>query len=115
VARAQHTAAIVAEALGREADLSVVDALKPDCSVDDLLAGLDGYHHCGNLLLVGHEPLLSDTAAFLVTGKKNAAGKIALKKGGLCQIEIESLSPRGSGTLRLLLAPKLLRLLGARG
>jgi phosphohistidine phosphatase len=115
LARAQQTAVIIAEGLGREADLSVIEALKPDCSVDHLLAGLEGYHHCKNLLLVGHEPLLSDTAAFLVMGKKNAAVKIVLKKGGLCQIRIESLSPGGSGTLCLLLAPKLLRLLGAWG
>ena len=64
---------------------------------------------------MGHEPLLSGTAAFLVTGKKTVALEIALKKGGLCHIEVDSLPPRSSGTLRALLAPKQLRLLGVRG
>ena len=41
--------------------------------------------------------------------------EIALKKGGLCQIEIDSLPPRNPGTLRGLLAPKQLRLLGSGG
>ncbi len=113
--RAHETATIVAETLGRESHLAVVEALKPDCSVEELVSGLKDYQSCQNLLLVGHEPLLSDTASFLLTGKKNATVKIALKKGGLCGIEIDSLPPRNPGTLHLLLAPKILRRLGTDG
>jgi phosphohistidine phosphatase len=115
LARARQTADIVAAALGLESHLTVVEALQPNCSVDELLAGLSDYQHCKHLLLVGHEPLLSGTAAFLVTGKKTAALEIALKKGGLCHIEIDSLPPGNPGTLRALLAPKQLRFLGTRG
>lgn len=115
LARARQTADIVAAALGLESRLTVVEALQPNCSVEELLAGLSDYQDRKHLLLVGHEPLLSGTAAFLVTGKKTVALEIALKKGGLCHIEIDSLPPRNPGTLRALLAPKQLRLLGARG
>jgi phosphohistidine phosphatase len=115
LARAHQTATLVAAALGQEAHLSIVEALKPDGSPDELLSSLKDYDQCENLLLVGHEPLLSDTASLLLTGKKTSTIKIALKKGGLCRIEIDSLPPRSSGTLRLLLEPKLLRLLSKRG
>ena len=113
--RARQTADIVAAALGLESRLTVVEALQPNCSVEELLASLSDYQHCKHLLLVGHEPLLSGTAAFLVTGKKTVALEIALKKGGLCHVQIDSLPPGNPGTLRALLAPKQLRLLGVRG
>ena len=115
LARARQTADIVAETLGLETHLTVVEALQPNCSVEDLLASLNDYQNREHLLLVGHEPLLSDTAAFLITGKKTVALDLALKKGGLCHVEIDSLPPRNPGTFRALLAPKQLRLLGARG
>jgi phosphohistidine phosphatase len=115
LARARQTADIVAAALGLESQLTVVEALQPNCSVEELLASLSDYQDRKHLLLVGHEPLLSSTAAFLLTGKKSVALEIALKKGGLCHIEIDSLPPRNPGTLRALLAPKQLRFLGTRG
>ena len=115
LARAHQTATIIAETLGREAQLSVVEALKPDSAVEELLSSLKDYANCENLLLVGHEPLLGDTASFLLTGKKNPRAEMAFKKGGLCQIEIDSLPPRNPGVLHLLLKPKLLRRLGKRG
>ena len=115
LARARQTADIVAAALGLESRLTVVEALQPNCSVEELLASLSDYQDRKHLLLVGHEPLLSGTAAFLVTGKKTVALEIALKKGGLCHVQIDSLPPGNPGTLRALLAPKQLRLLGVRG
>jgi len=115
LARAHQTATLVAETLGREGQLSVVEALKSESSVEELLSSLKDYTNCENLLLVGHEPLLGDTASFLLTGKKTSSVEIRLKKGGLCQIEIDSLPPRNPGVLHLLLKPKLLRRLGKRG
>lgn len=115
LARAHETATIVAETLGRESHLSVVEALKPDGAAEELVSGLKDYDKCENLLLVGHEPLLSDTASFLLTGKKTANIKVALKKGGLVRIVVDSLPPRNPGTLDLLLAPKILRRLGTHG
>ena len=113
--RAQETATIVAETLGRESHVSVLETLKPDCSVEELVSGLKDYNSCQNLLLVGHEPLLSDTASFLLTAKKPTTVEITLKKGGLCLIEIDALPPHDPGTLHLLLAPKILRRLGTDG
>jgi len=111
MARAHETAAIIAEALSREAHLSVVEALRSDSSIDALLLSLKDYQ-LRKSAMVGHEPLLSDTASFLLTGKKTSSVKIALTKGGLCHIEIDSLPPSNPGVLALLLAPKILRRLG---
>jgi phosphohistidine phosphatase len=115
LARARQTADIVAETLGLQAHLSVIETLQPGSSPEDLLASLSDYENREHLLLVGHEPLLSDLASFLITGKKSLAVDLTLKKGGICRIEIDSLPPRNPGTLHWLLAPKQLRLLGGRG
>jgi phosphohistidine phosphatase len=115
LARARQTADIVAEALDLQAHLSVIETLQPGSSIEELLSSLSEYENREHLLLVGHEPLLSDTAAFLLTGKKKAALDLAFKKGSLCHIEIDSLPPRDPGTLHCMLAAKQLRLLGARG
>jgi phosphohistidine phosphatase len=115
LARARQTADMVAEALGLQAHVSVIDALQPGSSIDELLSSLGDYENREHLLLVGHEPLLSNTAAFLLTGKKTATFELGFKKGSLCRIEIDALPPRDPGTLHYLLAPKHLRFLGARG
>jgi phosphohistidine phosphatase len=115
LARAHQTATIVAEALGREAHVSVVEALKPDGAADELLSSLNDYANCESVLLVGHEPLLGDTVSQLLGGKKTSNIEIALKKGGLVRIEVDSLPPRNPGILHLLVAPKILRRLGASG
>jgi phosphohistidine phosphatase len=113
--RARQTADIVAEALGLQSHTSVVEKLQPGNSPDDVLSTLSEYKGSEHLLLVGHEPLLSDTAAVLLTGKKSAAVELAFKKGSLCRIEVDSLPPREPAALHYLLAPKHLRLIGGRG
>jgi phosphohistidine phosphatase len=115
LARARQTADIVAEALGLQAHVSVAESLQPGNSVEELLSSLGDYESREHLLLVGHEPLLSDTATFLLTGKKTLTLDLGFKKGALCRIEIDSLPPREPATLHYLLAPKQLRLVGARG
>lgn len=109
--RARQTADIVAQALGLESHLEEISGLAPESSVDHLLFGLTRFQDRDHLLLVGHEPLLSDTAAFLLAGKNGGSLALELKKGGLCRIEIDGLPPGAPGTLRWLLVPKQLRLL----
>ena len=81
LARARQTADIVAAALGLESHLTVVEALQPNCSVEELLASLSDYQHRKHLLLVGHEPLLSGTAAFLRHGQENGRPRDRSQKG----------------------------------
>ena len=64
--RARQTAEIVAAALGLESVLEEMSELAPESSVESLLFNLTRFQNHSNLLLVGHEPLLSDLAAFLL-------------------------------------------------
>jgi phosphohistidine phosphatase len=113
--RARQTADVVAAALGLESSLEELPDLAPETSVDSLLFNLTHFKNHSHLLLVGHEPQLSDLAAFLLTLKRDAKLGVALKKGGLCNIEIDTLPPTERGTLHWLITPKQLRQLARRG
>jgi phosphohistidine phosphatase len=105
--RARQTAKIVAQALQLEDRVEEIEQLSPDQSVQDLLAALVAYAGQKEILLVGHEPLLSSTISFLLSGK--AGAEIRLKKGGLCCLEVASVPPRESAVLHWALTPKHLR------
>ena len=107
--RARQTAKIVAQALQLEDRLEEFEQLSPDQSVRDLLSGLAAYAGKKQILLVGHEPLLSSTVSFLLSEKSGA--QIQLKKGGLVCLELDAIPPRKSAVLQWALAPKHLRLM----
>lgn len=110
--RARQTAEIVAAALGMEAHLEAISSLAPDSTVDHLLFGLTRYQDRGHLLLVGHEPLLSQTMSALLCPGGRQDLTIEVRKGSLCRIEVDSLPPSKPGTLHWHLTPRQLRLLG---
>ena len=112
--RARQTADVVAPLIGLEGQIEVISGLTPESSVDNLISDLTGYQNREHLLLVGHEPLLSQTVSFLLGAKKNETLGIELKKAGLCRIEIDGLPADKPGKLHWLLAPKQLRLFGER-
>jgi len=57
------------------------------------------------VLLVGHEPQLSNMLAFLTGG----AGNIEIKKGALLRITINGTSEVPAGVMKWLIAPSLVR------
>jgi phosphohistidine phosphatase len=107
--RARQTAKIVAQTLQLEDRMEEIEQLSPDQSVQDLLAALAAYAGQKEILMVGHEPLLSSTVSFLLSGKSGA--EIRLKKGGLCCLEVGGIPPRKSAVLHWALTPKHLRLM----
>ena len=107
--RARQTAKIVAQSLQIENRLAEIEQLCPDQSVKDLLPGLVAYSGAKKILLVGHEPQLSSTVSYLLSGKTGAA--IQFKKGGLCCLEVDGMPPQKSAVLQWALTPKQLRLL----
>jgi phosphohistidine phosphatase SixA len=60
------------------------------------------------IALVGHEPALGELAAHLL----GASRAMPFKKGGVCRVEIESLTSKPVGTLIWFVGPKVLRGLG---
>jgi phosphohistidine phosphatase len=107
--RARQTAKIVAQTLHLGERVEEIEQLSPGQSVQDLLSALVAYAGQKEILLVGHEPLLSSTVSFLLSG--TAGAQIRLKKGGLCCLEVDDLPAKGGAVLHWALTPKQLRLL----
>jgi phosphohistidine phosphatase len=103
-ARAEQTASIVAGELEQEVTFS--EFLEPDGNALELIAEIND-EKPQRVLLVGHEPHLSQLVSVLTTGGSDAA--IELKKGGLCKLTTDKLTFGRCATLHWLLTPKLLR------
>jgi phosphohistidine phosphatase len=107
--RARQTAEIVAEVLEVKEQPQELPELAPGGSVERLLSGLSALRDKKRLLLVGHQPLLGETASFLLAKDKGI--EISLKKGGLWCIELEEPRFDAPAILRWALTPRQLRLL----
>ncbi len=110
--RARQTAEVVAEVLKLKARVKEVPELAAEGSVQDLLSCLANYRENKGLLLVGHQPLLGETAAFLLCKGKEM--EVRLKKGGLCYIEVEDPAHEKPAVLHWMLTPRQLRWLAGR-
>jgi phosphohistidine phosphatase len=102
--RAEQTANIVARELDEE--VTFTELLEPDGNALELIAEIND-EKPQRVLLVGHEPYLSQLISVLTTGGSDAA--IELKKGGLCKLTTDKLTFGRCATLNWLLTPKLLR------
>lgn len=102
--RAAATARIVCERLDGDVPLVEDPRLEPDAfcaaALSELLAG---YPWDARVMLVGHEPSMTETMADIVNG-----GRFVLKKAGLARIDRDE-GPTLSGVLRWLVQPGLLR------
>ena len=108
--RARQTAEIVAAALGARKRLEMSDALTPSGSIKKLVELLKRREPSPeSVLLVGHEPYLSELISLLLSGKESFA--VVMKKGGLCKLTTESLKPGRCATLQWLLTPKQMALM----
>ncbi len=108
--RATQTAEIIAEAFELGKKLSNSEHLTPSGNPKLLLEYLNQLAPAPkNVLLVGHEPYLSQFIGLLVAGNTNA--QVDLKKGALCKLEIETLRCGRCATLAWLLTPKQMLLM----
>ncbi|HOW67568.1 MAG TPA: phosphohistidine phosphatase SixA [Candidatus Paceibacterota bacterium] len=111
--RARQTARIVAKVLDAEDLLIVSNHLAPTGHAADLIAELNRhYTHLDRVLVVGHEPSLSQLASTLLTG--NIRLPLDLKKAGLIRLEIDTLSHGQCAALEWLIPPRLLSVLARR-
>jgi phosphohistidine phosphatase len=104
--RAARTAQIVADAL--DEDVTFTKFLEPEGNPLALIGQIND-EKPQRVLLVGHEPSLSQLIALLISGGTDAA--VELKKGGICKMTAEKLSFGQCATLNWLLTPKQLRAL----
>jgi phosphohistidine phosphatase len=108
--RAKQTAEIVAAGLKLKRRLKFTHALAPGGTVAILMRQLQREKPAPEkILLVGHEPDLSQLVSLLVTGSGEL--QMDFKKGGLCKLEIEKLRDGKCATLAWLLTPKQMKLM----
>ncbi len=106
--RAKETAEIVAQVLSTPEGVVVAETLTPDGNPRQLIAMLRTDHReRQEILLVGHEPYLSQLISILLTGGPNLA--VEMKRGGLCSLSIETLRFGRCANLVCLLSPSQLR------
>jgi len=109
--RARQTADIVATELGLRRSLDFRDELAPAGDLKALIQHINGRQPPPeNVLLVGHEPDLSQFLSVLIFGANS--GAIDFKKNGLARVEVEDTLKLGQcATLNWLLTPRQLGLL----
>ncbi len=102
--RAKQTAEIAAKTFHQEVE--IWKSLVPTEDPRQLIAALRKSND-ENLLLVGHEPHLSQFISVLISGGPGTP--IEFKKGGLCKVSSDDLIFGQCATLHWLLAPSQLR------
>lgn len=105
--RAAETARIVAETLGGKVPMDSSDDLRPGGSAEALIAFLAKHANRKRVLVVGHEPDLSEMAGRLIGAGRRA--HLSLKKGGCCLITFDDFPPKSPGRLVWWLTPRVLR------
>jgi phosphohistidine phosphatase len=112
--RARQTADIVAAELDLASRLEEFAELAPGNTVEFPLLGLKRYYDRGNLLLVGHQPLLGQLLARLISAAPDADLDINLGKSSVARVKTDGLRLDRPGKLSWLLTAKQLRLIGRR-
>jgi phosphohistidine phosphatase len=97
--RARQTAEIIAEAIGKS--VTIRDELNFNFSIEALKILITGYDEDARLLLVGHNPSISEVV-------QNMTGaNINLKTGAIACVEVYPVALKG-GTLKWLLTPRIM-------
>jgi phosphohistidine phosphatase len=108
--RARQTAEIVAQELKLSRRLRDCQELAADARPADLVRLLTNLRpQPEDVLLVGHEPYLSELVSLLLAGATPLS--LDFKKAGLCKLSVDRLQPARCATLEWLVPPKLLMLM----
>ncbi|MGI0086937.1 MAG: phosphohistidine phosphatase SixA [Nitrosotalea sp.] len=104
--RAKQTAELVSKIVVSKNQIKELDELKPEGNKLQLYNKLSNLKQDSSVLLVGHEPYLSE-----LIGEAISSGecRIGLKKAGFARIRVTTVLPKLKGELRWLLTPKHLK------
>jgi len=103
--RARQTAELLASGLEGKAPVKVLDALAPGHTAASVMTQLARVAKRRRVALVGHEPELGELAAYLI----GAGRALAFKKGGICRIDLGSLTSKSAASLVWFLPPNVAR------
>lgn len=106
--RAAQTASLVGNEISYEGKLQLEDALRPGASFADFRRLLDKYGNYDAIMVVGHNPNLSEFLGRCI-GETGCEAIVDLKKGAVAKVE----RSRNSSALHWCLTPKIVRALYA--
>jgi phosphohistidine phosphatase len=104
--RATQTASLVGNEMGYEGKLQVEAALRPGATFADFRKMLEKYSRQESIVVVGHNPNLSQFLGTVIS-ESACEASVDLKKGAVARVEMR----RSSGTLQWCWTPKALRAL----
>ena len=104
--RCTQTASLVGNELGYEGKLMMDAGLRPGTGLADFRKLLEKYSRLEAIMVVGHNPNLSQFLGAVIS-EPGCEASIELKKGSVAKVEMR----RTSGTLQWCLTPKVLRAL----
>ena len=102
--RAVETAEVAQEVLEYKNQLIRTQALTPASAVEDVWREIRAHRDEDSLMLVGHNPLFDELAAYLLG---SGAVHVSFKKGAILRVDFESFPAQPKGILRWYLTPKL--------
>jgi phosphohistidine phosphatase len=103
--RARQTADILALGVEGKPSVKVLDALAPGHTPASVMTQLARVAKRRRIAIVGHEPELGELAAHLI----GAGRALSFKKGGVCRIDLGSLTSKRAASLTWFLPPTVLR------
>jgi phosphohistidine phosphatase len=104
--RCTQTASLVGNELGYEGKLQIDTGLRPEAGFADFRKLLDKYSRLEAVMVVGHNPNLSQFLGSVISDS-GCEASLELKKGSVAKVELR----RASGTLQWCLTPKVVRTL----
>lgn len=102
--RSAQTAALVGNELGYEGKLLFEDALRPAATFADFRKMLEKHAKLENIMVVGHNPNLSEFLGRSISAS-GCEASVELKKGAVARVEMN----RNSGSMLWCITPKVLR------
>lgn len=104
--RCTQTAVLVGNEIGYEGKLQIDAGLRPEAGLADFRKLLDKYSRQEAIMVVGHNPNLSQFLGSIISDS-GCEASLELKKGSVAKVEMR----RSSGTMQWCLTPKVLRVL----
>jgi phosphohistidine phosphatase len=104
--RAAQTASLVGNEIGYEGKLQLEAGLRPGATLADFRRLLEKYARQEAIMIVGHNPNLSQFLGAVIS-EPGGEASLELKKGAVARVDMR----RTSGTLQWCLTPKVLRTL----
>lgn len=105
VIRARETAEIIGHVLQRKPE--IVQALQTGSSAHGVVRALGAYEASARVMIVGHEPTLSELVALLLTGSARGMA-VRFKQSACVTIALQSINPPRGAVLRSMLTARQL-------